>query len=34
MAAEGEDWLDNYSDLKKLLKDNNMLGESLDDATF
>lgn len=34
MAPEGEDWLDNYSDLKKLLKDNNMYGDTLDDATF
>lgn len=34
MAPEGEDWLDNYSELKKLLKDESMLGEKLDDATF
>lgn len=29
LAEEGKDWKDNYSNLRSLLKDNKMLGDSL-----
>ena len=34
IAEEGGNWLDNYSNLKSLLKDNNMFGDTLTDAEF